>query len=944
MTGDGVNAPRIDIRDLTIRHLGRKRRCLEQVSLTIAPGERVLIAGPSGAGKSTLALCLNGLVPHSVDVHWVSGSVDISGEATSTLPPGDLTRRIGILFQDPDAQVVLSTIDEDIAFGLENRGIPPADMPALIARARLAVGLARNSDREADDQVRVPEQVDRLSGGARQRLTLAGLLAGNPDVLVLDEPVANLDPVGAATVWATVAALLGEDATRRQAIGRPVSQALAASPSNHQGTIDARNARHASRSLIVIEHTADDVLPLLDRVIVLDQDGRVALCGTPDDVFIGNRERVRSLGTRLPVWASVAHLTGSASLPRSLDEAALAFGEWTRRTGTPSSPVVEPEPQTRTTSNRAPLIGPRIALNGVSFRHRETDREAVSGVTLTCAPGELIAIVGANGAGKSTLGLMLAGVVQPTAGKVLLDGTPIEEVPAGDQRRRLRYVFQHPEHQFVGQTVRADLEAALRVEQLDAHAVARRVDDALRRADLEGLARANPFTLSHGQKRRLSVAGALLTGPDILVLDEPTFGQDDHHTAQLMATVNGRVADGCTAIVITHDLDLVACHATRVIAMREGSIIFDGTPAELLESDPILRSCSLRRPPAAELAWRARRLGFTTPPVTCRRDLELLKPTVSTTTGGTGFSDSLNLEPIVEPPAATPLREPVSMGAPPDAFGPGPRDTWLERRNPTVKFGVVIMLGFMMTFVFNPLTPLAWLAVIMVVAWTTGIRPLRLARLLGPVTAFAFSLLWTNAFLAAIPQGEPVLWQWGPFHLTVHGVVQGFSLAMRGVSTAAVGLLFILTTDPTLLVVSLVHHGRLPYQWGYALLAGYRFMPGLADELVQIRLARRVRGEDVTDERGIHGTWGGALRRRANGISRPFGELRILLTVAILRATRLAIAMDARGFAGITTRTYFRTAPLTPADPTFAVTSFLALTLVYVVTSWIAQTPWVPPS
>ncbi len=939
-----MNAPRIDVRDLTIRHFGRKRRCLEHVSLTIAPGERILIAGPSGAGKSTLALCLNGLVPHSVDVHWVSGSVEVSGEATSALPPGDLTRRIGILFQDPDAQVVLSKIDEDIAFGLENRGIPRSDMPELIARARLAVGLARNADSEAGAHVRVPEEVNRLSGGARQRLTLAGLLAGNPEVLILDEPVANLDPVGAATVWSTVASILCEDATGPQACEHPVSPAITTPTSNHCDTGHSRDASHRSRSLVVIEHTADDVLPLLDRVIVLDQDGRVALTGTPDDVFIGSRETVRSLGIRLPVWATVAHLARSPSLPKSFHEAAVTFGEWARRTNSPSPTDIDPEPHVHTTPMVTHPVLPRIALNGVSFRHRQSDRDAVSGVTMTCAPGELIAIVGANGAGKSTLGLMLAGVVQPTAGTVALDGTPIGEVPGGDQRRRLRYVFQYPEHQFVGQTVRADLEAALRVEQLDASAVSERVDDALRRADLDGLARANPFTLSHGQKRRLSVAGALLTNPDILVLDEPTFGQDDHHTAQLMVTVTGRVAQGCTAIIVTHDLDLVACHATRVIAMREGSIVFDGTPASLLENDSILRACSLRRPPAAELAWLARQLGFTTPPVTCRRDLESLEPTMPTTMDGSRLSLSLKTEPIVDPVGAVTPRGPLSIETHVGGIGPGALVTWLERRNPTVKFGVVITLGFMMTFVFNPLTPLAWLAVVMVVAWTTGIGPHRLARLLGPVMVFAFSLLWTNAFLASVPQGEPVLWQWGPFHLTVHGLVQGLALALRGVSTAAVGLLFILTTDPALLVVSLVQHGRLPYRWGYALLAGYRFMPGLADELVQIRLARRVRGEDVTDERAIHGTWGGGLRRRANGVSRPFRELRILLTVAILRATRLAIAMDARGFAGISTRTYFHTAPLVPADFMFAGASLLALALVNFATSWVVQITWVPPS
>ena len=939
MTGDRVNAPRIDVRDLTIRHFGRKRRCLEHVSLIIAPGERILIAGPSGAGKSTLALCLNGLVPQSVDVHWVSGSVEISGEATSALPPGDLTRRIGILFQDPDAQVVLSKIDEDIAFGLENRGIPRSDMPELIARARLAVGMARTTDRQADDQVRVPEEVNRLSGGARQRLTLAGLLAGNPEVLILDEPVANLDPVGAATVWSTVASLLGGDSARPQIIENHISQGTGARSSNQYETGYAYDTRHGSRSLVVIEHTADDVLPLLDRVIVLDQDGRVALTGTPGDVFVGNRETVRSLGIRLPVWATVAHLTGSSSLPKSLHEAAVTFGEWARRTNSPLPPDIDPEPHVHNTPMVPPPMRPRIALNGVSFRHRESDRDAVSGVTMTCAPGELIAIVGANGAGKSTLGLMLAGVVHPTAGTVALDGTPLGEVPRGDQRRRLRYVFQYPEHQFVGQTVRADLEAALRVEQLVASAVSERVDDALRRADLDGLARANPFTLSHGQKRRLSVAGALLTNPDILVLDEPTFGQDDHHTEQLMATVTGRVAQGCTVIIVTHDLDLVACHATRVIAMREGLIVFDGAPANLLDNDPLLRACSLRRPPAAELAWRARQLGYTTPPVTCRRDLESLEPAMHTTINGCFHPVSLNAEPIVEPVGSSTPRGPISFETHVDGKGPGSHGTWLERRNPTVKFGVVVMLGFMLTFVFNPLTPLAWLAVVMVVAWTTGIGPYRLARLLGPVMVFAFSLLWTNAFLASVPQGEPVLWRWGPFHLTVHGLVQGLALALRGVSTAAVGLLFILTTDPTLLVVSLVQHGRLPYRWGYALLAGYRFMPGLTDELVQIRLARRVRGEDVTDERAIYRTWGGGLRRRVNGISRPFRELRILLTVAILRATRLAIAMDARGFAGISTRTYFRTAPLKAADITFAVASFLTLALVYIVTTWIVRYP-----
>ncbi len=604
----------------------------------------------------------------------------------------------------------------------------------------------------------------------------------------------------------------------------------------------------------------------------------------------------------------------------------------------------------------APVI--EVKDLNISFKTAAGVIKVVENVSFAISKGECLAVVGESGSGKSVSALATIGLLVKdqsiVTGSVIFRGEELLGKPESYMRKvrggGISMIFQEPLSALnpvttIGEQIAEVLVAHGRAGWREANKKAIEYLELVEIAQAPQRVKQYPHQLSGGMRQRAMIAMALAGEPELIIADEATTGLDLTVQAQILDLLKAEIARrNAAAIIVTHDLDLVACHATRVIAMREGSIVFDGTPASLLENDSILRACSLRRPPAAELAWLARQLGFTTPPVTCRRDLESLEPTMPTTMDGSRLSLSLKTEPIVDPVGAVTPRGPLSIETHVGGIGPGALVTWLERRNPTVKFGVVITLGFMMTFVFNPLTPLAWLAVVMVVAWTTGIGPHRLARLLGPVMVFAFSLLWTNAFLASVPQGEPVLWQWGPFHLTVHGLVQGLALALRGVSTAAVGLLFILTTDPALLVVSLVQHGRLPYRWGYALLAGYRFMPGLADELVQIRLARRVRGEDVTDERGIYGSWGGGLRRRANGVSRPFRELRILLTVAILRATRLAIAMDARGFAGISTRTYFHTAPLVPADFMFAGASLLALALVNFATSWVVQITWVPPS
>jgi len=522
--------PFASVEALTVRHIGRRAPALRALDLEWHEGERLLLLGPSGSGKSTLALCLDGVIPHSLDAHWESGRVLVGGRDTRTTPARDLVRDVGVLFQDPEAQLVMLEVDDEIAFGLENLGIPPAEMRARIAAARELTSLGPDT----------PSLVAELSGGTKQRVTLASILAMRPRGIVLDEPTATLDPVAARDVLAAFAALT-ED---------------------------------RERSLLLIEHRVDEVLRHIDRVAVLDDDGRLAIDGDPDRVFLSNAAQLERLGVWEPEYAALARGAGTSRIPRTTGEAAdlIATHGWDEtfpRSHVPGNVVVE--------------------AHGLDYRWPRARREAVSGVDLEIRRGECVAIVGPNGAGKSTLGLLLAGVLIPERAGVVLHG-------------RAAYVFQYPEHQFVAQTVRDEL--------LFGDASPQRASELLERFGLTALAEANPYSLSHGEKRRLSVATALVSDPELLVLDEPTFGQDRRNTRVLGALVDQRVEDGAAVVLITHDLSFVARHATRVIALNDGRVAFQGTPRELFERPEVMRACRLLLPPlaAAFAAARTQRL------------------------------------------------------------------------------------------------------------------------------------------------------------------------------------------------------------------------------------------------------------------------------------------------------------------------------------------------
>ncbi|MFY1617154.1 ABC transporter ATP-binding protein [Micromonospora sp. WMMD736] len=458
------------------RHAGRRAWALRGVDLRVADGERVLLLGPSGAGKSTLLAALAGLLPE--DSGEQEGTVEIDG-----LDAHKARERVGIVFQDPQTQLVMARTGDDVAFGLENRGVPTDEIWSRVDEALRRVGFPYPRERNTA----------ALSGGEQQRLALAGALALRPGLLLLDEPTANLDPDGAALVRGAVAGALDADTT-----------------------------------LILVEHRVAEALPLVDRVVVLAPGGGVRADGPPDAVFALHGDALAAEGVWVP---------GHPIAPRRATTAAGDVLLTADRLGLPSR------------------LGP-------------TD--------LTVRAGEALAVRGPNGAGKSTLALLLGGLLKPGTGRVTASAelagthqrTPPHRWRAPVLARRIGSVFQDPEHQFVTGTVFDELALGpRRTGQPDA-AVTETVATLLERLRLTRLAAANPYTLSGGEARRLSVATALATAPRVLICDEPTFGQDRRTWGELVDLFADLRDAGHGVVSVTHDPDFVAALADRTVTLE----------------------------------------------------------------------------------------------------------------------------------------------------------------------------------------------------------------------------------------------------------------------------------------------------------------------------------------------------------------------------------------
>jgi energy-coupling factor transport system ATP-binding protein len=468
------------------------------VSFTVEPGECLLVVGPSGSGKSSLALALAGLVPREFAGDW-QGTLRVDGLDPVAASGAEVAARVGLVFQDPESQVVMERVEDDVAFGLESRGWPRDAMRLRVPEALTEVGLAGMERR----------RTTRLSGGQQQRLALAGALAPRPGILVLDEPTANLDPPAARAFAARLAALRASRAV----------------------------------TMVLVEHRVDIAWALADRVLALGPDGRPIDRGTPAEVLARSRDRLLAAGAWLP------------------DEPSAAL------------PV-----------HRATPTGTRVVAtaSGLGFAYDGPD--VVRDVDLALTAGERVALVGTNGSGKSTLGRLLVGLLRPRRGEVRLgDADPSRMAPA-TLARHAAYLFQDPEQQFV--TLRVDDEVSLGLDATGRQAAEALMD----RIDLPlgAFGDRSPYTLSGGEQRRLSLATALVRHPALLVLDEPTFGQDRRGHEALLGILAERVDAGAAVLAATHDERFISAFASRIVRLERGRIVAVEMAGDVPAGGPVL--------------------------------------------------------------------------------------------------------------------------------------------------------------------------------------------------------------------------------------------------------------------------------------------------------------------------------------------------------------------
>lgn len=543
--------PAVEFRDVSVAFPRRERAVLRRATFTIAPGERVVLFGPSGAGKSTLLAAITGVVPHSV-IADVTGVITVAGRETLSTEVAILSRGLGVVPQDPDSGVCLPLVDQELALVLENRAVPRAEIADRIDSALTAVGAEALRTRSTAT----------LSGGESQRVALAAALIGIPDVLVLDEPTSMLDAEGLCQV---------------------------------RDAIDSA-ARRAGVAVVLVEHRLDEyagtrgISGLPERSIVLGADGAIRHDGPTASVLASAAADLHDAGCWLPCETELQAVFGvsgglaSPAVRRELLELAGAAGDGTGVEGPPKpafGPIVLSSRDLAV--SRDPAVRPARRRGGRFRRARQPANAPhllVDRVDIDLRAGEVVAILGRNGSGKSSLLLTLAGLLAAAGGDV-----------AGD---RPGLVFQNPEHQFLANTVREEVAFGLPAGGGE------RVDRLLNDHLLTHLAGQNPFRLSGGEKRRLSIAAMLAHDRPSLLADEPTLGLDRRSAIAVIEAFRRAAAEGRGILLSSHDLRTVATLADRVLVVAEGRIIADGPVFDVLRDPGVLARAGITVPPLLE--------------------------------------------------------------------------------------------------------------------------------------------------------------------------------------------------------------------------------------------------------------------------------------------------------------------------------------------------------
>jgi energy-coupling factor transport system ATP-binding protein len=543
--------PAISLRGLSFTYRGADEPALRDIDLDVARGEFVVLMGATGAGKSTLARCLNCSIPQFYP-GCLTGSVSVLGSSLAGATVSDLAGVVGLVSQDFDAQLFATNVRQEVAFGLEQLGVRRPDMQRRLAEALAMVGLQGFEGRDPGT----------LSGGEKQRLAIAALLALEPAILVFDEPTTDLDPLGKTAIFDVLGALRGRGST-----------------------------------IVLIEHETD-AAARADRLLLM-QNGRLVAEGKPAEL-LRDVVRLEALDVRPLDLDRIAAGLGWTERPAGIEDAAARLSAQLRVGEGADLRITAPPPAD-------PEAEPLLSVESIEFTYPSGQR-ALAGVSLTIRHGEFIALIGQNGSGKTTLAKCLNGLLRPQRGRVRLRGEPLAGLPLNRVAVDIGYVFQNPDHQIFAASVEEEVAFALRNFGVAEEERSRRAQAALAAVGLAGREAADPFLLGKGERQRLAVASFLALEPAILILDEPTTGLDYLEQRRMMELLARLHAQGTTLIVITHTPWVVAEYARRGILMAAGGLLFDGPLRELFADIELLERCHFRVPDVTRLG---RRFGFT---------------------------------------------------------------------------------------------------------------------------------------------------------------------------------------------------------------------------------------------------------------------------------------------------------------------------------------------
>jgi energy-coupling factor transport system ATP-binding protein len=493
---------------------------IEDISFVLPRGELLLIAGPSGCGKSTLLKCLNGLIPHSYS-GILSGEIRLEGRSTADLTLRDLAQQVGTMLQDPDKQIIGSTVEQEIAFGMENLNTPRAQM-----RRRIQEVL-----KQLHMEQLLYQLTFALSGGQRQKVAAAGILVMQPSIFLFDEPFANLDAEAVEELEALITGLRNEGGT-----------------------------------IIIVEHRVEEALNLKPDKVLLMQDGH--------QIFFGDTKTFLEIADPTQVKLPISSLLRTISDPAQVRHVLI-------------TPITTQK--RREIANDAPIL----TFENVHFRYNVFSEEVLHGITCQIQRGETIALLGPNGSGKTTLVKQALGLLRPTQGRVRLYGEDTRALSVAQLASRIGYVFQSPSAMLFAPTVRKEISFGpenLRFPPERLQAAVRQAEEAL---DIKQFEERSPFSLSFGQQKRTAIASVLAMQGRILLLDEPTAGQDYRSYISFMEYLRG-LPELDALLFITHDLDLALRFTQRVLLLKDGNLVADGPPLEVLADPALLAACNLR--------------------------------------------------------------------------------------------------------------------------------------------------------------------------------------------------------------------------------------------------------------------------------------------------------------------------------------------------------------